>query len=322
MTNDETNTPAEPPRRSLGGALDVFPIVLGGNVFGWTADRDASFAVLDGYVAAGGNSIDTADVYSAWHPGNRGGESETVIGEWLAARGRPDDLVIATKVAKWQEAPGLAPENIARAVDGSLGRLGVERIDLYYAHEEDPATPIAESAAAMSALVDEGRIAHIGLSNFSPEATRDWLEVADRDGLHRPVAVQPRYSLVERGIEADVLPTAVELGLGVLPYSALASGFLTGKYRADGPPVDGPRAQAASHYLDDRGERVLRALDGISGRLKVEPGSVALAWLLARPGVTAPIASAKTAAQLSLLLDAARITLDPSEVDELDRASA
>ncbi|KAB1660230.1 aldo/keto reductase [Pseudoclavibacter chungangensis] len=322
MTNDHTTTTGEAPRRSLGDALEVFPVVLGGNVFGWTADRDTSFEVLDRFVAGGGNAIDTADVYSAWVPGNSGGESETIIGEWLAARTRPSDLVVATKVAMWSEAPGLSPDNIARAVDGSLGRLGVDAIDLYYAHQEDPGTPIAESAAAMSALVDAGKVRYLGLSNYSPAAMREWIEVADREGLHRPVALQPRYSLVERGIEDEVLPTARELGLGVLPYSTLASGFLTGKYRSDAPRPDTPRAAGAGAYLESaHGERILRALDGISGRLKVQPGSVALAWLLAKPGITAPIASARNIAQLPLLLDAARITLDPSEIDELDRAS-
>lgn len=309
-------------RASLGDALSVFPVALGGNVFGWTADRDASFEILDAYLAGGGNFIDTADMYPQWAPGREGGESELIIGEWLRSRGKRDDLVIATKVGVDERRPGLRPETIRAAVHESLQRLGVDRIDLYYAHRDDPDTPIDETAHAFSSLVDEGLIGAIGLSNYEASRVREWLRASDNAAWHRPVALQPHYSLVERDAERELLPVAREAGLGIVPYWGLAQGFLTGKYREGQAAGDSPRAAIASRYLDDRGSRVLRALDGISGRLKVQPGAVALAWLLTRPGVVAPIASARTPAQLPLLLEAARISLDPSEIEELERASA
>ncbi|GGA63353.1 NADP-dependent aryl-alcohol dehydrogenase [Pseudoclavibacter endophyticus] len=310
------------PRRSLGGALDVFPVALGTNPFGWTSSDDEAAEVLDAYTAGGGNFIDTADSYPHWAEGRSGGESEQAIGRWLAGGRAPDDLIIATKVAQHPEFLGLSPDNVRAAADASLRRLGVERIDVYYAHFDDEATPLTETVRVFSSLVDEGLVGHVAISNYSPQRLREWMEITEREGFHRPIAHQPHYSLMERGIEADLLPLDRELGLSVVPYFSLAKGFLTGKYRP-GVQIDSPRAPQASAYLETpRGERVLAALDGISGRLKVEPGAVALAWLLAQPGVVAPIASARNASQVPMLLDAARISLDPSEVEELTRAAA
>lgn len=309
-------------RRSLGEALEVFPIALGTNTFGWTSDEDGAFAVLEAYTAGGGNFVDTADSYPHWADGCAGGESETIIGRWVAGHQGPDDLIVATKVANHPEYRGLSSDNIRAAAEASLGRLGRDSLDLYYAHVDDPRVPLVETISTLSELVDEGLVRHIGVSNYSPARLREWLEITDREGFHRPIALQPGYSLMERGIEDELLPVAREAGLGVVPYWSLAQGFLTGKYRS-GAQVDSPRASAATAYLQEpRGERVLAALDGISGRLKVEPGAVALAWLLARPGVIAPIASARSADQVQALLDAATIALDPSEIEELDRASS
>lgn len=314
-------SPTEHPVRPLGDELDVFPVALGTNTFGWTSSEDDAFAILDAYTYAGGNLIDTADAYPSMnHDGTKGNTSEQMIGRWLARNGKSPKLIIATKVALHPDFPGLSPDNIRAAADASRARLGVDAIDLYYAHRDDPNVPLVDTVATMSELVDEGKIRHIGISNYSPERVREWLEITEREGFHRPIAMQSHYNLMERGLEADLLPLAREAGLGVLPYWSLAHGFLTGKYRG-GAAVESPRAPRASAYLTPRGEAVLSALTGIAGRLKVQPGSVALAWLLAQPGVAAPIASARNAEQVPLLLDAARISLDSSEIDELTRAS-
>lgn len=306
------------PRVPLGpSGIEVSPLNLGGNVFGWTADEEASFAVLDAYRAAGGNFIDTADVYSAWGEGNTGGESETILGRWLAARGS-DDVVIATKVGSWGELSGLAADTVRRAVDGSRERLGVDTVDLYYAHRDEESRPIEEIARTFSALVDDGSIRTIGASNISAGRLTGWLDVAAAEGLHAPVAVQPHYNLLTRDIEADLLPVTRAAGLAVLPYYALASGFLTGKYR-DGVTVDSARAGAMADRLDDRGRRVLAALDEVAAEAGVEQTTVALAWLRQQDGVTAPIASARTPEQLPALL--ASMTLDLS-ADQLDRLGA
>ncbi len=304
------------------GELDVLPLNLGGNVFGWTADQQSSFEVLDAFVAGGGNFIDTADSYSAWVPGNAGGESETVIGAWLAGRGRRDDLVIATKVAQHPQFKGLSPDNVARAADASLGRLGTDRIDLYYAHQDDPEVPIAETAGAFSALVDAGKVRHIALSNYSPARIDAWFEAADADGLHRPVALQPLYSLVERGFETSGLADAAQRReLAVMPYYALASGFLTGKYRP-GVDVESVRSGGAAKYLDARGVRVLKALDEVADQHATSVAAVALAWLRAQPGVVIPVASARTVEQVAPLLESTSIELSEVEVDVLTAASA
>lgn len=320
-SNTGNGADAAPARRSLGDALDVFPIALGTNAFAWTSSRDEAFDVLDAYTAGGGNFIDTADMYPQWAEGRDGGESEAIIGEWLDTRGARDELVIATKAGSHHRLEGLAPDTIRAAADASLQRLGIDTIDLYYAHHDDPGTPLVESLAAFSELVDAGKVRYLAISNYSPERVREWLEITDREGFHRPVALQPHYNLMERGIEADLLPVARESGLGVVPYYGLAQGFLTGKYR-EGAVVSSQRAEAVEKYRTPRGERVVSAITGIAGRLKVQPGAVALAWLLAQPGVVAPIASARTASHVPLLLEAARIALDPSELEELDRASS
>ena len=302
--------------------IEIFPLVLGGNVLGWTADRDASFAILDRFVDAGGNLVDSADSYTAWIPGHRGGESERVIGEWIKARGSGHGLLVATKVSKHPEFLGLAPENIRRAADASLSRLGVDVIDLYFAHFDDPSVPIADTVGAFSELVDAGKVRSIGVSNYSAERIDEWFAATEAGGYHRAVALQPHYNLVERTFEADLRARAERYGLGVLPYFGLAKGFLTGKYRAGGPAVDSPRAKAAAGYLDERGGRVLAALDEIAADHGVDPASVALAWLREQPTVAAPIASARTTEQLEPLLASAVLDITPAEVARLTDASA
>lgn len=314
-------------RTRIGSSeLEVAPLCLGGNVFGWTADRDATFGVLDAFVAGGANFIDTADGYSAWAPGHSGGESETLIGEWMAARGTRDQVVVATKVATHPEFKGLAAANVKAAADASLARLGIDEIDLYYAHFDDPETPIAETAAAFSELVDAGKVRAIALSNYTAERIDEWVAAARENGLHLPVALQPRYNLMDRGFETNGLRRAAEdAGLSVYPYYALARGFLTGKYReASDTTVPGasPRAQAAGEYLDERGLAVLAALDEIAAVHGAEVGSVALAWLREQPTVGAPIASARSAEQLRVLLASMSLELDRAELDALTAASA
>ncbi|MEV7554404.1 aldo/keto reductase [Amycolatopsis sp. NPDC089917] len=294
--------------------LDVQGINLGGNVFGWTADEQQSFAVLDAYTAAGGNFIDSADLYS-------GGGSETIIGDWLTKRGRRDDVVIATKTGMWEERKGLSAANIAAAAEDSLRRLQVDHIDLYYAHIDDPDTPIEETLGAFDALVRAGKVRYIGASNYSAERLTESLSISDREGLAKYVALQPHYNLVEREYETDLAPTVEREGLTILPYFALAKGFLAGKYRSKENLGDSPRAARASSYLDERGERVLSALDGIAADRGVSVAAVSLAWLFAQPTVTAPIASARSVEQLNDLLPAADLALTSEEVDALTAAS-
>ena len=282
--------------------LEVSRLCLGGNVFGWTADRDTSFAVLDAYVAAGGNFVDTADSYFWRAPGNSGGESETIIGEWMASRGNRDAVVVATKVGSWPERKGLSAKNIADAVDDSLRRLRIDYIDLYYAHRDDPDTAQEETADAFDALVRAGKVRAIGASNFTAERLRSALEISARDGLASYVALQPHYNLMEREeYENAIAPLVSSEGLACMPYYALAKGFLTGKYRPD-TPVDSERVEAALAYLDDRGRAVLAVLDEIAAGHEVPVAAVALAWLADQPTVTAPIASARTPEQLAALL--------------------
>ena len=310
--------------RPLGDSdLYVSRLCLGGNVFGWTADESASFRVLDDYVAGGGTFVDTADSYSAWAPGHRGGESETLIGRWLADRGRPEDLVLATKVSRHPEFPGLSAGNVHAAADASLERLGVDAIDLYYAHFDDPDTPLEESARAFSELVDAGKVRYIGLSNHTPDRIRAWLDICADQGLHAPVCVQPHYNLVERGVEDALVPLARERRLSLLPYFGLARGFLTGKYRPGGPSVDSPRAGSAGALLEDeRALRVLDALDTVAGRLGVPQAAVALAWLADRPTVSSVLASARGPEQLADLLPVNTLVLDAESADLLTEASA
>ncbi|MHA6617512.1 aldo/keto reductase [Pseudonocardia sp. DLS-67] len=302
--------------------LDVTRLCLGGNVFGWTADRDTSFAVLDAYVAAGGNFVDTADSYFWRAPGNSGGESEALIGEWIQARGNRDDVVIATKVGSWPERKGLSAKNIAAAADDSLRRLRTDHIDLYYAHRDDEDTPQEETADAFDALVRAGKVRALGASNFTAERLRSALEVSARDGLAPYVALQPHYNLMEREDYENALAPLVESeGLACMPYYALAKGFLTGKYRPD-TRVESERSEGALAYLDDRGRAVLAVLDEIAAGHRVPVAAVALAWLAEQPTVTAPIASARNPEQLAALLPMLRLQLTDDELRLLSHASA
>ncbi|HEY4250595.1 MAG TPA: aldo/keto reductase [Roseomonas sp.] len=312
--------------RALGrSGLSVPPLVFGGNVFGWTVDAAASFRLLDTCVEAGLNAIDTADVYSAWAPGNKGGESETVIGDWLKRRGRRDDVLILTKVGI--EIPGrgkgLSAAWIRTAVEDSLRRLGVETIDLYQAHRDDPTVPLEETLAALGALVRQGKVRAIAASNYTAPRLKEALETSAALGLPRFESLQPHYNLMERGIEADLLPLCQAEGLGVIPYYALASGFLTGKYRSEADAGKSVRGKGvAGKYLNARGMAVLAALDAAAARLGATPAQVALAWMIARPGITAPIASATTVEQLADLAKAAALRLDAEAIAALDAASA
>jgi aryl-alcohol dehydrogenase-like predicted oxidoreductase len=295
--------------------LDVYGLCLGGNVFGWTADRDASFAVLDAYVEAGGNFIDTADTYMRPNMGI----SETIIGEWMASRGNRDALVIATKVGS---DGGLSAANIAAHVDESLARLRTDRIDLYYAHKDDGSVPVEETVRAFDALVREGKVLTVAMSNTTGERLRESLELAEREGLARYEWLQPHYNLVERaGYENEFAPVVEEYGLDVAPYYALASGFLTGKYR-DGASGDSPRAERASGYLDERGRKVLDALDEVAEAHEVPLAAVAIAWLLEQPRISAPIASARTPEQLADVLPGVELQLTDDQITRLDEASA
>jgi aryl-alcohol dehydrogenase-like predicted oxidoreductase len=303
--------------------LDVFPLGLGGNTFGWTSDRETSFAVLDAYVAGGGNHVDTADSYSAWVPGHVGGESETIIGEWTAARGNRDSVIIATKVFSHPQFRGLSPKNVRTAADASLARLRTDRIDLYYAHRDDPDVPVAEAAGAFHELQVAGKIRYVGLSNYTAPRLREWLAVAAAEGFAPPVAIQPHYNLVERAsYEASLAPVAAEFGLGVLPYYSLASGFLAGKYRSAADHAGAARQRSAARYLTPTGLAALAALDAVAADRGVEPATVALAWLRARPQVAAPLASARTVEQLPALLASASLDLAADEIEALDKASA
>ena len=290
---------------------DLGPVVLGGNVFGWTADRDASFAVLDAFVAAGGRSIDTADVYSSWVPGNSGGDSERIIGEWVASRGNRDDVHIATKVFSLEARPGLGAANLAAAVDDSLRRLQTDYIDLYYAHQDDPDVAQEEYVAAFDALVQAGKVRTVGASNFEANRLRSAVEIARAEGLTPFTFAQDRWNLVERGIETALVPTLAELGITELPYSSLASGFLSGKYRAGGPAIDSPRAGGAARYLEKPANlELLSALDVIAAVNQASVASVALAWLRAQSVVGAPIASARSVDQVPALLRVVDLSAD------------
>lgn len=296
------------------------PLVLGTNVFGWTADEEISHRILDRYVQTGGNFIDTADSYSFWASGNTGGESERIIGSWLRGRTDRDELLIASKVSHHPDLSGLAPQTIRTAVDGSLQRLGVDYLDVYYAHFDDPDTELEESIASFSALVDAGKIRAIGISNYSAPRIEQWLEITRREGFHAPVAIEPLYNLMERGIEADILPLARRNELELFPYYSLAHGFLSGKYRAGATP-DSARASDAAQYATAQGERVLQALEQVASARGTQLSSIALAWLRTQPGVTAPIASARTLGQLEPLLETMHLELDDAESSLLAEAS-
>ena len=306
--------------------LDVHPLCLGGNVFGWTIGEEESFAVLDAYAAAGGNFVDTADVYSAWADGNAGGESETLIGRWMASRGNRDEIVLATKVGMLDGSETLDEPTIRAAAEASLARLQTDRIDLYYAHQDDPATPLPETLAAFDGLVREGKVRVLGASNYAADRLAEALAVSQREGLARYDVLQPKYNLVERGsYEGELAELCARHGIACVPYAALASGFLTGKYRP-GEEADGigesPRAGGARKYLDSGpGVAVLEALDTVAGAHGTSVTAVALAWLAAQPTVAAPIASARTPAQLADLLAFAGLELSAADLGRLTEAS-
>lgn len=303
--------------------LDVFPLSLGGNVFGWTADRDTSFQILDAYAAGGGNFIDTADAYSAWVPGNSGGESEKIIGEWVASR-KPENVVIATKVSQHPQFSGLSAKNIRAAAEASLQRLGVDSIDLYYAHFDDQETPLEETVTAFGQLVTDGLVRHTAVSNYSADRIGSWIALAQDAGTAVPVAVQPHYNLVHRNdVEESIIPTAEQFGLSLVPYYALASGFLTGKYRSeDASAVDSARARGAAKYATPQGLRIVAELERIAKAHDTSIASVALAWLRAQPTVVAPIASASRVEQVAALLDGATLHLDAEQVSTLNAVSS
>ncbi|WP_440974995.1 aldo/keto reductase [Pseudoxanthomonas winnipegensis] len=313
-------------QRPLGrSGLTVAPLAFGGNVFGWSVKDAAGTAkLLDAFVDGGFNLIDTADVYPAWVPGNRGGESETLIGQWLRSSGKRDQVVIATKVGKWDELPGLSPDNIETAVDQSLKRLGVDTIDLYQAHADDPSIPLEATLGAFARLIEKGKVRAIGASNYSGERLAEALEVAQAQGLPRYETLQPEYNLYDRAdYEQTLEPLAKAHGLGVINYYALASGFLTGKYRDPADVSKSPRGEAAVRkYLNERGRRILAALDEVAAQQRAKPAQIALAWLMARDSITAPIASASSVEQLHEILHAAQLTLTPEQIQALDEASA
>jgi aryl-alcohol dehydrogenase (NADP+) len=309
-------------RAIAGTDLSVFPLCLGSNIFGWTIDERQAFAVLDAYAAAGGNFIDTADSYSVWAAGNQGGESETIIGKWMAARSNRDRMVIATKVGQMPGLTGLAPSTIRRSAEGSLARLQTDRIDLYYAHVDDEGTRLADTLGAFGDLIAEGAVRHIGASNYRAPRLAEALAVARANGLPEYVALQPHYNLVHRAeYEGELADLCMREGVSCIPYSGLASGFLTGKYRIGGPDTGSPRAAGARRYLDEGGSAVLAALDEIGASRGSTVAAVALAWLAAQPAVVAPIASARTPEQLAELLPVAGLTLDSAELGLLSGAS-
>ncbi len=301
--------------------LDFGPVVLGGNVFGWTADRDESFAVLDAFVAGGGRSIDTADAYSRWVPGNSGGESEAIIGEWLASRGGREDLVIATKVFSMPARPGLSPDNVRAALDDSLRRMQTDYVDVYYAHRDDPNVPQEEVLAVFEELKSAGKVRVLGASNFTADRIRSAASIASRHGWAGFELAQDHWNLVERDTEVALVPTLTELGITELPYYSLASGFLTGKYRGD--VVDSERAAAGQQYLADAKNRdLLGVLDEVAAAHGTSVTAVSLAWLRQQPVVGAPIASARTAAQVPGLLESASVELTDDELERLGTTTA
>lgn len=310
-------------KRTLGrSGIDIAPIVFGGNVFGWTADRARSFELLDRFVGRGFNTIDTADVYSAWAPGLTGGESETVIGEWLASRGRREEIVLMTKVGMMEQRKGLSAANIEAAVEDSLKRLGTDYIDVYFSHLDDESVPLEETLTAFDKLVKAGKVRALGASNYSADRLRQALELSKENGLARYEVVQPLYNLHDReDFESGLAALAQEEEVGVVSYFSLASGFLTGKYRTEEDLKGSARADFLKSYFTDRGQKVLQELLAVSDELSARPAQVALAWLLTRPGVTAPIASATSLTQLDEILDAVTLSLPEPLLTRLDEAS-
>jgi aryl-alcohol dehydrogenase-like predicted oxidoreductase len=311
--------------RRLGRSeLRIAPLVLGGNVFGWTADQKTSFAILDAFVDAGFNAVDTADVYSRWAPAG-GGASETVIGAWLKASGKRDRIVLMTKVGSemGEGMKGLSAKYIAQAVEASLKRLQTDVIDLYQSHRDDPDTPQEETLEAYDRLIKGGKVRAIGSSNFTPERLKSALQASEQLGVARYNSEQPLYNLYDRaGFEGGLQQVCIENEVGVIPYYGLASGFLTGKYRSEADLTKSPRGRGVKRYLDARGLRILTALDQVSSAKGATPAQVALAWVMAQPGLTGPIASATSVAQLEELTGAARLALSADDLKALDEASA
>jgi aryl-alcohol dehydrogenase-like predicted oxidoreductase len=312
-------------KRRLGQSqILTAPLVLGGNVFGWTLDEAGSFRILDEFVGAGFDFIDTADVYSSFVPGSVGGESETIIGKWLAQRGNRNRVVIATKVGMRMgpNREGLSRAYIFRAVEDSLRRLQTDYIDLYQSHCDDARTPLEETLQAYAELIRQGKVRAIGASNYGAARLTEALDLAKRENLPRYESLQPEYNLYARAnYETDLETVCVQRGLGVITYFSLASGFLAGKYRSPADLKGAARAEFVGKYLNPRGQRILRALDAVAAARRSTPVSIALAWLMARPGVTAPIASATSSAQLKALIAAAQLQLEPAEIEALDRES-
>ena len=317
-------------KRQLGrSGIEVDPIAFGGNVFGWTVDEKRSFELLDAWVDAGMNFIDTADAYSAWVPGHVGGESETIIGKWLAQSGKRDKVVIATKVGKQMGAgatpqkKGLKASYIRTAVEDSLRRLQTDRIDLYQSHDDDQSTPLEETLHAYADLIKAGKVRAIGASNYTAARLVKALEVSRKEGLPRYETLQPLYNQMERpAFETELEPVCVSNGLGVINFYGLASGFLTGKYRSQADLDKSPRGQTVAKYLNDKGTRVLAALDEVAKRHGAKVASVALAWQIARPSITAPIASATSIEQLKDLVAAANLKLDDEAIKQITEASS
>ncbi|UTV58936.1 aldo/keto reductase [Burkholderia arboris] len=311
--------------RTLGtSTIQVSPLAFGGNVFGWTVDEHASFALLDALADTGINFIDTADVYSAWVPGNSGGESETIIGKWLKRSGKREQVVIATKVGLLAARAGLSKDNVLKAVDDSLRRLQTDYIDLYFSHRDLADTaPLEETLGAYQALIDAGKVRIIGASNYSGARLREAAAISQRDGLPAYQVIQPEYNLIDRAdYERDLEPVVRDLKLGVVNYYALASGFLSGKYRSEADLKKSVRGDRVAGYLNERGLRILAALDAVSEKHRTQPAAIALAWQIARPTITAPIASATSLAQLELLGEAIRVQLDQDDIRQIDEASA
>lgn len=313
--------------RPLGrSGLQVSPLAFGGNVFGWTVDEKLSFRLLDAWLDAGFNFVDTADVYSSWVPGHSGGESEAIIGKWLRQSGKRNQVVLATKVGKpmGEDRKGLSPAYIRRAVDASLKRLQTDHIDLYQSHDDDAETPLADTLGAFAELIKAGKVRAIGASNYSAPRLAEALDVAERQGLPRYESLQPLYNLYDRAVFEEALePLCLERGVGVINFYALAAGFLTGKYRSEVDAAKSARgASTTKKYLNPRGLRILAALDEVARPRGATPGQVAIAWQIARPSITAPIASATSIPQLQELAAAARMSLDAEAIALLDRASA
>ncbi|CAN7567155.1 aldo/keto reductase [Acidovorax sp. LjRoot66] len=313
--------------RPLGrSGLQVSPLCFGGNVFGWTADEATSFRLLDAWVDAGFNFVDTADVYSRWAPGHTGGESEAVIGRWLRQTGKRNRIVLATKVGKdmGDGKVGLRPEYIRQAVDASLTRLQTDHIDLYQSHDDDAAVPLADTLGAYSDLIKAGKVRAIGASNFTAARLAESLQTSESLGLARYESLQPLFNLYDRAVfEKELQPLCVEQGVGVINFYALAAGFLTGKYRTEADAAKSARGKnTTAKYLNERGLRILGALDTVAARIGATPGQVAVAWQIMQPGITAPIASATSLAQLQDLVKASQLTLDAEALATLGAASA